>query len=224
QPANSSPRWSSGRAGRAERTNRVLQSACSHESAKKAEVEGAWFLDTEAGQGGITQYGKALGMTAKEKNETRSGAEWGLQNRCSTTELTRQGVGTIEPFQSRTEQAHCYRFATIYFLGRLCKARCRASSTRAAASSCMPGRTWLYRSKVMPTLLCPSRSLATLGCTPLDRRWVAWAWRRSATRAWFQSHRIVPHKPLPFLRPWLVLKLNGRLSWRVLFESGRAAR
>src|SRR5215831_17823785 len=89
-PANSSPRWSSGRAGRAERTNRVLQSACSHESAKKAEVEGAWFLDTEAGQGGITQYGKALGMIAKEKNETRSGAEWGLQNRCSTTELTRQ--------------------------------------------------------------------------------------------------------------------------------------
>src|SRR5262245_21532465 len=38
-------------------------------------------------------------MTAKEKNETRSGAEWGLQNRCSTTELTRQ----INDLQDRSE-------------------------------------------------------------------------------------------------------------------------
>src|SRR5262245_13944516 len=40
----------------------------------------------------------------------------GLQNRCSTTELTRQGVGTIEPFQSRTEQNRLTATALLPFI------------------------------------------------------------------------------------------------------------
>lgn len=59
------------------------------------------------------------------------------------------------------------RFATallpLAFCSRFCMTDFSAASTIAAASSCMPGITWLYRSRVMPTLLCPRRSLATLG-------------------------------------------------------------
>jgi hypothetical protein len=51
----------------------------------------------------------------------------------------------------------------------------RAASTRSAASASIPGRTWLYRSSVIPILECPSRSLATFGWTPWLSKWVAWA-------------------------------------------------
>jgi hypothetical protein len=32
---------------------------------------------------------------------------------------------------------------------------------------------WLWRSSVIPTLLCPERSLATFGWTLLASKWVA---------------------------------------------------
>jgi hypothetical protein len=57
----------------------------------------------------------------------------------------------------------CYRFATISYFCRWRMAARSASSTRAAASSCIPGKTWLYRSRVTPTRLWPKRSLATFG-------------------------------------------------------------
>src|SRR5262249_10295703 len=53
---------------------------------------------------------------------------------------------------------NCYPFG----FRRWCNALEINPSTRVAASVCMPGSTWLYRSNVMPTLLCPRRSLATL--------------------------------------------------------------
>jgi hypothetical protein len=62
---------------------------------------------------------------------------------------------------------------------RFLMASCSAASTVAAASACMPGMTCEYRSSVMLTLLCPSRSLAIFGWTPLASMWVACAWRRS---------------------------------------------
>jgi hypothetical protein len=58
----------------------------------------------------------------------------------------------------------------------------RAASTRSAASASIPGRTWLYRSSVIPILECPSRSLATFGWTPWLSRWVAWARLKSWNR------------------------------------------
>ena len=67
----------------------------------------------------------------------------------------------------------CYRNCYPTSSRRFICARRKASSTRAAASSCMPGRTWLYKSNVMPTFECPSRSDATFGWTPLASRWVA---------------------------------------------------
>jgi hypothetical protein len=39
------------------------------------------------------------------------------------------------------------------------------ASMASAASDCMEGRTWEYRSKVIPTLACPRRSETTLGWT-----------------------------------------------------------
>ena len=42
-------------------------------------------------------------------------------------------------------------------------AACSAASTRSAASASMPGRTWLYKSSVIPILEWPRRSLEHVG-------------------------------------------------------------
>jgi hypothetical protein len=74
----------------------------------------------------------------------------------------------------------CYPFATLLLpfcypivFVRLFITSSRARSTRAAASSCIPGITCEYKSIVIPTFECPRRSLAILGCTPVDNMWVA---------------------------------------------------
>src|SRR5215831_532847 len=80
------------------------------------------------------------------------------------------------------ERVGCYPFATQSFLARLFMTSCRSRSTRAAASSCIPGMTCEYKSIVIPTFECPRRSLAILGWTPEDNIWVACACRKSWKR------------------------------------------
>ncbi len=72
----------------------------------------------------------------------------------------------------------CYPFP----VRRLSRAVRSAASTRLAASSCIPGRTWEYRSSVIATVAWPSRSCAIFGWTPLASKCVAWLCRRSWKR------------------------------------------
>ena len=103
----------------------------------------------------------------------------------------------------------CY---PIVFGKRFCNASRRASSTRAAASACMPGMKCEQRSRVIPTLEWPSRSLATFGWTPLASIWAACACRRSWKRirgrafpqARYQDRRFF------FCRPFIGLPLKNR--------------
>src|SRR5262249_68941 len=100
----------------------------------------------------------------------------GLQNRCSTTELTRQ----INELGS-TPHPIRYAFATI----RFDRAASSAPSTRADASSCMPGRTCEYKSRVIPTLLCSAqpRLAWVYLARPCNSRWpTAWNTRRLPSR------------------------------------------
>ena len=61
-------------------------------------------------------------------------------------------------------------------------AAAKPSSKRSAAASWSPGVTWLYMSKVVPTLAWPRRSWTIFGWTPCRSISVAWAWRASCSR------------------------------------------
>src|SRR5262245_20953900 len=76
----------------------------------------------------------------------------------------------------------CYPICYPFDRRAFSKAPRRAASTFAAASACIPGRTWLYKSSVMATDAWPSRSCAIFGWTPLASIWVACPWRRSWKR------------------------------------------
>ena len=78
----------------------------------------------------------------------------------------------------------CYPFAPPRCLSNACR---NAWSTRHAASSCIPGRTCEYRSKVIATVACPSRSCAIFGWMPLAKNCVAWLCRRSWKRTFGRS-------------------------------------
>jgi hypothetical protein len=54
----------------------------------------------------------------------------------------------------------CYPFAAPRRLSSACR---KASSTRNAASACMPGSTCEYKSNVIATVAWPSRSCAIFG-------------------------------------------------------------
>ena len=73
---------------------------------------------------------------------------------------------------------------------------------RSAASASSPFTAWVYRSSVMVTVLCPSRSEATFGCTSDASIRVAAAWRRSWTR-------IVGGSPARLSAAW-----NERITFR----------
>src|SRR5262249_30987103 len=59
--------------------------------------------------------------------------------------------------------AVCYPFAPFFIFRRRFIASRTTRSTRPAASACMPGKMWLYRSSVIATLEWPSRSWAIFG-------------------------------------------------------------
>jgi hypothetical protein len=89
----------------------------------------------------------------------------GFGDRCSSQlsytpkALTTLGFG----FRALSRNGRLLPFCYPMPSARLFIAACRAASTSAAASTCMPRVTCEYRSNVMPTLEWPSRSLAILG-------------------------------------------------------------
>ena len=89
----------------------------------------------------------------------------GLQNRCSTAELTRHILDLFSYLRGLVSAAKPPFATNLLPLGiALLSAFEIRASTRVAASPCIPGMTWVE--SVMPILLCPSLSLAILGCMP----------------------------------------------------------